>query len=297
MGTAVSVDVEEWYHSCWEPEYVDPVRRPALPEELDRLIPALVHRLDELGARATFFVLGEVARRLPDRVREIARAGHEVACHGDLHLRADDRPPRRFEADVRRAKALLEEIVGAPVLGFRAPEWSLRHPGNPRFRIVAECGFRYDSSLMPAVGAGSATNPAGPTLARWSDGLELLELPPLVWGGPLRLPAGGWCGRCAAPAWVRAAAERAPFALFVVHPWELVDRPVPGLHTGFARFFHDAGRRGYGDRFERTVRGLPLGRTLGELCALPALAGAARPAAEPAEEGGALLQPAPVDVL
>jgi peptidoglycan/xylan/chitin deacetylase (PgdA/CDA1 family) len=292
----VSVDVEEWYHSCWEPEYVDPTRRPALTEELDHLIPALVDRLDALGARATFFVLGEVARRLPRRVREIAEAGHEVACHGDLHLRAGDRTPREFGRDVRRAKALLEDLLGAGVHGFRAPEWSLRTPGNPRFRIVAECGFRYDSSLMPAAGAGAASNPSGPTIARWSDGLELLELPPLVWGGRLRLPAGGWCGRCAAPRWIRSAAERAPFALFVVHPWEVVDRPVPGLHTGFARFFHDAGRRGYGDRFERTVRGLPLGRTLAELGRILALSASARPETESPTVPATLLRPAPVDL-
>jgi len=266
-GVAVSVDVEEWYHSCWAPEYVDPELRPPLPEELDRLLPEVAGRFDELGVRATFFVLGEVARRLPGRIRELAARGHEVACHGDLHLRAGDRSPARFARDVDDAKRLLEDLVGAPISGFRAPEWSLRTPDNPRFRLVAELGFEYDSSLMPAVGAGSAANPRVPVRALWPDGLGLLELPPLVWGGPLQLPAGGWCGRLAPPAWLRRAALRSGFALFVVHPWELVDRPVPGLHTGFARFFHEAGRRGYRDRFERTVRGLRTVATLGELAA------------------------------
>jgi peptidoglycan/xylan/chitin deacetylase (PgdA/CDA1 family) len=194
-GAALSVDVEEWYHNCWVPEYVDPARRGRLPEELDRLLPDLLERLARLGARATFFVLGEVARRLPDAVRAIDRAGHEVACHGDLHLRANDRPLAEFRRDIADAKARLEELTGRAVRGFRAPEWSLRRAGNPRTRAVAEAGFRYDSSLAPAVGAGGAGNPRAAGWLEWPDGLRLLELPPLVWGGSLRLPAGGWCGR------------------------------------------------------------------------------------------------------
>lgn len=276
-GIAVSVDVEEWYHSCWVPEYVDPARRGPLPEELDRLLPGLLERFARLGVRATFFVLGEVARRLPGRIRELAEAGHEVACHGDLHLRANQRTPAEFRADLARARDLLEAVTGRAVVGYRAPEWSLRTAANPRLRLVAELGLRYDSSLMPALGAGAAANPRAPAELRWRDGAGLLELPPLVWGGPLGLPAGGWCGRCAPPALLRRAMAHAPLALLVVHPWELVDRPLPGLYTGFARFFHEAGRRGWGERFERVLAGTAT-RTLAEIAAR-ARPGAAPPAA------------------
>lgn len=255
-GVAVSVDVEEWYHSCWIPEYVDPLRRPRLPEELDRLLPGLLDLFAGLGVRATFFVLGEVAERLPERIREIAAAGHEVACHGRLHLRAGDRAPDEFRTDLLAARDRLEQTIGAAVVGYRAPEWSLRSPENPRLRLVAEAGFRYDSSLVPSPGAGRRDNPRRPVFVEWNDELSILELPPLVWGGPLRLPAGGWTGRCAPPSWVRRALERAPFALLVVHPWELVDRPAPGLFTGFARLFHDAGRTGFRDRFADLARAL-----------------------------------------
>jgi hypothetical protein len=281
---ALSVDVEEWFHNCWVPEYVDPRRRPPLPQELDRLLPALLETLDSAGARATWFVLGEVARQVPGRILEAAAAGHEIACHGDLHLRANDRSPATFRADIARAKAQLEDLVGREVRGFRAPEWSLRRAANPRFRLVAECGFRYDSSLAPALGSGSATNPTGPRRYRWQDGLQLLELPPLVWGGALRLPAGGWCGRRTPIAWlnaaVRAAQARGELPLLVVHPWELVDRPVPGMLTGFARFFHEAGRIGYRDRFLELLRPLaarPLVEAIGAARTAPAEAGLALP--------------------
>jgi peptidoglycan-N-acetylglucosamine deacetylase len=268
---ALSVDVEEWYHNCWVPEYVDPARRGRLVEELDRLLPQMLERFESLRVRATFFVLGEVARRLPATIRALARAGHEVACHGDLHLRANERSPGEFRRDVLRAKGCLEDLVGAPVVGFRAPEWSLRSASNPRLRVVAEAGFRYDSSLMPAPGAGGRGNPTGPVRCSWSDGVELLEIPPLVWGGPLRLPAGGWCGRVAGAERLRGAvrrvAARGELPLLVVHPWELVSRPCPGLLTGFARFFHDAGREGYAERFDRLAAGLDCTATLSERCA------------------------------
>lgn len=261
FAPALSVDVEEWYHNCWIPEYVDPALRPRLPEELDRLLPRLGEELARTGARATFFVLGELAVRTARRLRELAAAGHEIACHSFHHFRANSLSRDRFRAEIVRAKATLEEAVGLPVRGFRAPEWSLRDPANPRLRIVAEAGFTYDSSLVPAAGAGSSANPDRPARLRWEDGLSLIEIPPLTWGGPLRLPAGGWCGRAAAPRWILAAARRelrrGGLPLLVVHPWELAGRAVPGFLTGFARFFHEAAREDFPERFRVTLAGLP----------------------------------------
>jgi len=259
----VTVDLEEWYHNCWCPEYVDPARRPALPEELDRRIPEMLERFDRLRVRATFFVLGEVARRLPERIVEIRRAGHEVASHGDLHLRAGDRSVAAFRDDVARSRDGLEQLLGEAVLGFRAPEWSIRWPGDPRLRVVAEAGFAYDSSLMAARGAGRISNPTRPVRFDWPDGQSLVELPPLVWSR-WQLPAGGWTGRLAPTRWIAAAVEAAPLPVLVVHPWELVDRPCPGPLTGFARWFHDAGRNGFAERFERLLSGRAAGRTLGD---------------------------------
>lgn len=265
---ALSVDVEEWYHNCWAPEYVDPARRGRLVVELDDLLPELLARFDRLGIRATFFVLGEVARRRGSLVREIDRAGHEIACHGDLHLRADDRSLAAFRLDVDRAKKLLEDLTGREVIGFRAPEWSLRRLANPRLRAVADLGFRYDSSLAPWLGAGDGGNPTTTSLLTWPDGATLVEFPPLAWGGPLRLPASGWCGRVAGGAVLRRAAAGAALgrrlALFAVHPWELVERPCPGLHTGIARFLHEAGRERFAARFDRWAGEVGFPRTLAE---------------------------------
>ncbi len=260
FGFALTVDVEEWYHTCLVPSYVRPEGRPVLANELDRLLPDLLDMLARSGRSATFFVLGEVAERLPRRVREIAAAGHEVASHGHLHLRASDRTPEEFGRDVGHAKALLEDLVGAPVAGYRAPEWSLRAPGNCRLSRVAEAGYLYDSSLATYPFAGHKDNPRAASRLAWPGG-AILEFPPLSFAGPLRLPAGSWTGRLAPPAWLlRAAlAHRAEGGLpvFVVHPWELTGIETPGRLRGLARFIHETGRERFRPRFAEILAGAP----------------------------------------
>ncbi|MEA2694728.1 MAG: hypothetical protein QOJ16_4115 [Acidobacteriota bacterium] len=266
FGYALTVDVEEWYHTCQVPGYVHPERRPVLATELDRLLPELLEMLDRAGRRATFFVLGEVAERLPRRVREIAEAGHEVASHGYLHLRASERTLPEFARDVRRAKALLEDIVGLPVAGYRAPEWSLRNLGNSRLPLVEEAGYLYDSSLAPYPLAGRPDNPRRVARLTWPESAsgparELIELPPLCFAGPLRLPAGSWTGRLCPPRWIaRAAAAhhaKGGLPVLVVHPWELTGCATPGRLTGIARFVHETGRLAYVDRFRELLAALP----------------------------------------
>ena len=261
---ALTVDVEEWYHTCLVPDYVNPEDRPPLPEELDWLLPELLEMLAEARCSATFFVLGEVAERLPKRIREIVAAGHEVASHGHLHLRACERSLEAFQADIERSKEILEDVTGEPVLGFRAPEWSLRSLGSARLPIVAETGFLYDSSLTPCPLAGRPGNPRFASRLRWNgtrSQMDLLEFPPLTFGGPLRLPAGSWTGRLVNPdRLVRAALDHADeggIPVAVVHPWEISGRPTPGPLKGIARFIHETGRPGFQERFRDLLQGIP----------------------------------------
>lgn len=264
FGCALTVDVEEWYHTCLVPGYVHPEARPPLSQELDWLLPELLDMLAEAGCTATFFVLGEVAEEQPRFVRRIAEAGHEVGSHGYLHLRATERSPRAFAADLRRSKSLLEDLLGEPVLGFRAPEWSLRSLGNACLPLVAEAGFLYDSSLAPCPFSGSAANPRFASRLSWAGswaGKELLEFPPLTFGGPLRLPAGSWTGRLANPDRIVFAAldhrDAGGLPVAVVHPWEVSGRPTPGRLTGLARVVHETGRLGFAERFQELLRTLP----------------------------------------
>ena len=261
LSCALTVDVEEWYHNCLVPDFVEPARRPKLPQELDRLLPQMLELLGEHDCRATFFTLGEVAAELPGRVREIAAAGHEVASHGLYHLRVAKMEPRRFRADLERAKKGLEDLLGEAVEGYRAPEWSLREVRNPRLRIVAELGFHYDSSLAPCLGSGRRDNPRFASELRWEDGTTLVELPPLTFGGRWQLPAGGWPGRLAGGEVVARAARThrrgGGMPVLVIHPWELAARPLPGELTGVARWIHETGRDRLRTDFPALLDALP----------------------------------------
>ena len=274
-GFVLTFDVEEWFHTCMVPEYVDPAVRPPLHEELDWLLPEILELLADAGRTATFFVLGEVAERHPERVREIRTAGHEVASHSHRHFRMGSRPPSEFREDVLRSRDILQDLIGVKVEGYRAPEWSLRRFDNPRLEILAELGFRYDSSLAPFPGAGSRRNPDRATVLEWESGRSLLEIPPLAVWRRLRVPGNGWPARLMPEEWIVRAARRhreeKGLALLVAHPWELTPRATPGDLTGLARLVHEVGRSGFRPRFETILRAVPWTSVRTALEAAPAV--------------------------
>jgi polysaccharide deacetylase family protein (PEP-CTERM system associated) len=102
---------------------------------------------------ATFFILGEIAEEYPSLVKKIASQGHEMGVHGYRHDQMFRLTPDKAREDIRRAKDLVEEVTGGPVFGFRAPAFSVSRDTSWALDIIAELGFRYDSSIMPASGA------------------------------------------------------------------------------------------------------------------------------------------------
>jgi polysaccharide deacetylase family protein (PEP-CTERM system associated) len=149
VPNAFSVDVEDYFHA---EALAGCVRR----EDWDRLesrVARNTHLVLELLARynvrATFFVLGWVAEKFPGLVREIAAAGHELACHSFYHRLIYKLSPAEFRDDTRRAKAAIEDAAGVPVFGYRAPTFSITARSLWALDILAEEGFRYDSSIFP----------------------------------------------------------------------------------------------------------------------------------------------------
>lgn len=112
-------------------------------------IPRTLDLFEELGARCTYFLIGEEAKRYPSVVREIASRGHEVACHSMTHrLPFSDLDDARCKLEVADAKALLEDLSGSPVVGFRAPSWDL---SAKLFEALVASGYRYDASTYPSL--------------------------------------------------------------------------------------------------------------------------------------------------
>ncbi len=211
-------------------------------------------------ARATFFVLGWVAEHQAELIRTIARAGHEIASHGWDHARVTDQTPAQFRHSIRRTKGVLEEITGAPVLGFRAPSFSIVPGREWALDILIEEGYRYDSSLFPVQRPGYGY-PNGLPHPHWLDRPvgRLAEIPPttLRWCG-LRLPAaGGAYFRLLPYGIVRAAfrqCERCGVpGTFYIHPWE-IDPAQPRLDVSWlTRLRHYGGLARTAGRLERLL--------------------------------------------
>jgi len=223
-----TVDVEEYFHVSAFESIVSPNDWDRYPSRVSVGVERLLELLARHDARGTFFVLGWLANRRPEIVRAIAAAGHEIASHGWSHQRVTQLCRSRFRTDIRRAKQTLEDVAGAPVLGYRAPSFSITHANDWALDVLVEEGYRYDSSLFPITRSGYGYAGGG-TDVHWINlpSGRLLEAPPATLGvGNFRVPAaGGAYFRLFPFAVVRAAFRdydrRAQRGTFYLHPWEL----------------------------------------------------------------------------
>jgi len=231
---ALSVDVEDYFQ-------VEALRAHCPREKWetfeDRTV-ANTERLlvlfEQYAARATFYVLGWTAQRHPDLVRRVADAGHEIASHGFDHELLYNLAPDAFRRDVARARRLLQDLSGQPVVGYRAPSYTIMARTRWALPILAEEGYQYDSSIFPIARRryGMPRAPRWPHRISLAGGASIAEFPlPTIRIGPLNLPATGGAYLRLLPfplqRWAVASAIRArrPFVL-TIHPWELdVDQP------------------------------------------------------------------------
>ena len=234
----MTVDVEEWFHAHnlqvpedeWE----------SLPSRVEYGVNELLKLFAETGTTATFFVLGWVAERNGALVRQIRAAGHEIASHGYAHRSILAQSPSDFRTDIRRAKALLEDIIGGPVRGYRAPSYSITSATSWALQEIRAAGFSYDSSIYPVRAphgrygiAGAPRHPFSVSDGLWEYPLPVVRLLgkdfPAATGAYLRI----WpmaVHRLALRQYQRAGAP----LIINTHPWELdSDQPrraVPLRH-------------------------------------------------------------------
>lgn len=201
-------------------------------ECLESRVEQNVYRILELLAsrsvRATFFVLGWVAERHPQLIRRLVAAGHEVASHGYEHQLVTDQSPELFRNDVRKAKCILEDIIGEPVLGYRAPTFTIKAETLWALPILVEEGYLYDSSIFPVRHDRYGMPDANP----WCHQLmttagNLWEVPPTtfkVFGLRVPIAGGGYFRLFPYPIlrWMlkQVEADGNPLVLYL-HPWEL----------------------------------------------------------------------------
>lgn len=277
IPNALTVDVEDYFHVAALapsiPRETWASREPRVVANTQRLLAIL----GQFGVRGTFFILGWVAERHPQLVRDIAACGHEIACHGFSHRLVYEQSPEEFYEETRRAKNLLEDISGSAVHGYRAASYSIVRKSLWALDILADLGFVYDSSIFPVrhdrYGIPDAervphrmSTPKGKSIVEWPLatarilGMRL----PVAGGGyfrllPYRLSRWGLASI--------NRREMRPF-IFYLHPWE-IDPAQPRVSaTWLSRFRHYTNLEKCEERLRRLLSEFRFGTARGGLIQL-----------------------------
>ncbi len=243
---AMTVDVEDYFHVSAFDDILSRAEWDRMESRVCRNTERLLELFDEFDVRATFFVLGWVAERFPELVKSIASRSHEIASHGYAHHLVYEQTPAAFQADIRRAKEVLESAAGVEVVGYRAPSYSVIERSLWALDILAQEGYRYDASIFPIhhdrYGMPDAPRHAHPVSPRAG---ALIEVPAsTVRVGAVNLPiAGGAYFRILPYGWTRWGIARvnrleAKPVVFYIHPWE-IDANQPRFRPSrLSRFRH-----------------------------------------------------------
>lgn len=267
-GGAMTVDVEEHFQvSAFETL----VRRADWDKFRSRVEGNVDRILDLFAAHATpatFFVLGWIAERHPAMVRRIAAAGHEIASHGWDHVRVPRQDAEEFRSDVRRTKALLEDVSGTPVKGYRAASFSISSAVPWAHEVLAEEGYAYSSSIYPIRHDlyGAHDGPAEPYSP--NPDLPLIEIPvSAARFGQQAIPCGGGGYFRLLPytlsrwAIARVRRDEGRRSVFYFHPWEIdPEQPRPDGLTVRTRVRHYTNQARMEGRLARVLDDFDWGR-------------------------------------
>jgi len=234
MYNALTIDVEDYYMVSAFADVVKFEDWHRYESRVEKNTCRLLDLLEEYGVKATFFILGWVAERHPALVQRISAAGHEIASHGYNHRLVYDLTADEFREDVRKAKNVLEDIIGAPVIGYRATSYSVVKKTLWALDILIEEGFLYDSSIFPIHHDryGFPEADRFPYTVKTRGG-KIVEFPPSTYsllGMNIPVAGGGYFRLFPLPI-TKAAIKRInqkekKAVLLYVHPWEIdVDQP------------------------------------------------------------------------
>ena len=240
IRNALTVDVEDYFQVAAFARQIEPATWDSFSLRVETNTHRLLDLFDEHAVQGTFFVLGWVAERCPELVREIAKRGHEVACHGYAHQLVYSQTPAVFREETIRAKACLEDQVQRAVLGYRAASYSIVKRSLWALDTLVELGFSYDSSIFPVRHDryGIPGSPRWPYRLTMQNGGSIVEFPPSTMAlMEYRLPVAGGGYFRLYPYWFSRfalgrinASEGQPF-MFYLHPWDL-DPEQPRIRAG-----------------------------------------------------------------
>ena len=255
----LTIDVEDYFQVAAFEDIVNPGDWDLMEQRVVRNTRQLLDTLKSRGVLATFFVVGWIADKFPQLVAEIGEHGHEIGCHSYWHRKIFTLDRTEFHADTLRVKSILEGITGKPVLGYRAPSYSITEKSLWALDTLKELGFTYDSSIFPVYHDNYGI-PGAPRFA-FTHPNGLLEYPistALFVGCNIPVSGGGYFRLF--PYWFTRLAlrtinhkETKPF-VFYLHPWE-IDPEQPRMeHAGkISRFRHYNNLQKTADRLQRLL--------------------------------------------
>lgn len=242
----LTVDVEDYFHVAALANSIPVDRWEEQNSRVERNTHRLLDLFDEKGVKATHFVLGWVADRYPELIKEIANRGHEVACHGYSHQLIYNQDVDTFRTETLKSKDILENITGLKVRGYRAASYSITKKSFWALDILAEAGFEYDSSIFPVRhdNYGVPGFPTEPHVLTTPNGSHLVEFPlttfkflsmsiPVAGGGYFRLYP-----YALSKFFYKKINQGGKQFIFYLHPWE-VDPEQPRVKASwFSEFRH-----------------------------------------------------------
>lgn len=243
---AMTVDVEDYFQVSAFEKIIDRAQWDAMACRVDENTRRILALFRQHDVKATFFTLGWVAERYPQLIKEIVAEGHELACHGQNHVRVTEQTPEQFREDIIRSKTLLEYISGEAVNGYRAASYSINGSNLWALDILEEAGFTYSSSIYPVKHDLYGIPDAPRFNYRPTEKGELLEVPvtttqlfnknfPCGGGGFFRLypyTLSKWAIN-------RVNRQDGQSAVFYFHPWEIdPDQPKQSGIDAKTRFRH-----------------------------------------------------------
>ena len=247
----LTIDVEDYFQVAAFEKVIQPATWANYPSRVEQNTTRILDLLDAYGVKGTFFIVGWTAERFPGLVKEIVTRGHEIGCHSYQHQKIYNQTPEEFRQDTQKAKDILEQASGQPVVGYRAPTYSITKKSLWAFDILQELGFKWDSSIFP-IRHDNYGIPDAPRFAYKMPNHNLIEYPistALLWGRKIPVAGGGYFRIL--PYWFTRMAlkkinqqEKEPF-IFYLHPWE-VDPGQPKVsHAGWKsrfRHYHNLGK-------------------------------------------------------
>ncbi|MCG7947111.1 MAG: XrtA system polysaccharide deacetylase [Candidatus Thiodiazotropha taylori] len=236
---AITVDVEDYYQVSAFNKQVTKADWEGYESRVYDNTHRILKIFDDNSIKGTFFVLGWVAERNQKLITEISELGHEVACHGYSHDLVYNQTPDKFLEETRKSKAILEDIIGKPIKGYRAASYSITERSLWALDILTECGFSYDSSIFPIMHDryGIPGAKTMPHRLKTAKGNEIIEFPLSTVGiAKRRLPVSGGGYFRLFPYWLSKAGlnrvnrnDQMPF-IFYMHPWE-IDEGQPKIKS------------------------------------------------------------------